>query len=368
MVAPDMSTTLNSYVTLGRSGLRVSPMCLGSMTFGPDLGWGSSVEDSQAIIDRFLALGGNFIDTANVYTFGHSEKIIGDHLGRHPGRRDRAVIATKFYGNLFAGDPNGGGAGRKSLVAACEQSLRRLQTDYIDLYWMHAWDRHTPIEETLRGFDDLVRAGKVRYVGFSDAPAWKVAQAQVLAQFRGFAPLIALQIEYSLIERTVEGELIPMALELGLGVTPWSPLKGGALTGKYTRANAGTQKAARGIMTESALNERTYGIVDELQRVATELDTSIARVALAWVVAQPGVGSTIIGARTLDQLEQNLGALAVTLTPAQLARLDAVSKPELGFPMKFLSRAGVFMHGGITVNGDSPPVSPLAPKPDSPVY
>src|SRR6202790_45650 len=234
---------LDHYLTLGRSGLRVSPFCLGAMTFGEDLGWGSSVEESQRIIDRFIDLGGNFIDTANFYTKGHSEKIIGDHVGRHPARRERLVIATKFSGNLYPGDPNGGGAGRKAIAAACEQSLRRLQTDYIDLYWMHSWDQFTPIDETMRALDDLVRAGKVRYIGFSDTPAWKVAQAQTIAHFRGWTPLVALQIEYSLLERTVEGELIPAARELGLGVTPWSPLKSGALSGKYTRENAGKQPA-----------------------------------------------------------------------------------------------------------------------------
>ena len=203
---------LDHYVTLGRSGLRVSPLCLGAMTFGEDLGWGSSVEESQRIIDRFLELGGNFIDTANVYTKGHSEKIIGDHVGRHAARRDRLVIATKFSGNLYPGDPNGGGSGRKSIVAACEKSLRRLQTDYIDLYWLHNWDVHTPIEETMAALDDLVRAGKVRYIGVSDTPAWKVAEANVTARFRGWSPFIGLQIEYSLLERTVEQELVPMAL------------------------------------------------------------------------------------------------------------------------------------------------------------
>jgi aryl-alcohol dehydrogenase-like predicted oxidoreductase len=211
---------LNSYVTLGRSGLRVSPLCLGAMTFGEDHGWGSSVAESEAILSRFLERGGNFIDTANLYTKGHSEKIIGDFFAQRPGKRDRAVIATKFFGNLFAGDPNGGGASRKTIVAQCEESLRRLQTDYIDLYYLHNWDRFTPVEETLSALDDLVTSGKVRYVGFSDAPAWKVAQAQVIAHFRGWAPLIALQIEYSLMERTVEGELVPMALELGLGCCP----------------------------------------------------------------------------------------------------------------------------------------------------
>ena len=179
---------LTSYVSLGRSGLRVSPFCLGAMTFGKDWGWGSTVEESQQILDRFIDLGGNFIDTANGYTKGQSEKIIGDHIGRHSARRDRVVIATKFYTNMFRGDPNGGGASRKSLVAACEQSLRRLQTSYIDLYWLHCWDHFTPIEETIRALDDLVTAGKVRYIGFSDTPAWKAAQAQVTAQLRGWTP------------------------------------------------------------------------------------------------------------------------------------------------------------------------------------
>ena len=232
--------SLDHYVTLGRSGLRVSPLCLGAMTFGEDLGWGSSVEESQQIIDRYIELGGNFIDTANFYTKSHSEKIIGDHVGRHPARRDRLVIATKFSGNLYPGDPNGGGSGRKSIIAACENSLRRLQTDYIDLYWLHNWDVHTPIEETMAALDDLVRAGKVRYLGVSDTPAWKIVEANVTARFRGWSAFIGLQIEYSLLERTVEQELVPMARELGLGITPWSPLKSGALSGKYTRANVGT--------------------------------------------------------------------------------------------------------------------------------
>ena len=236
---------LNHYVTLGRSGLRVSPLCLGAMTFGEDLGWGSSVEESQQIIDRFVDLGGNFIDTANFYTKSHSEKIIGDHVGRHPARRDRLMIATKFSGNLYPGDPNGGGSGRKSMINACENSLRRLQTDYIDLYWLHIWDANTPIEETMAALDDLVRAGKVRYLGVSDTPAWKIAEANLIARFRGWSSFIGLQIEYSLLERTVEQELVPMAGEFGLGITPWSPLDGGALSGKYTRSNAGQHKADR---------------------------------------------------------------------------------------------------------------------------
>jgi aryl-alcohol dehydrogenase-like predicted oxidoreductase len=359
---------LNHYVTLGRSGLRVSPLCLGAMTFGEELGWGSSVKDSEAIMDRYIDRGGNFIDTANMYTLGHSEKIIGDHLGRHAGKRDRLVIATKFFGNMFATDPNGGGAGRKSLIASCEESLRRLQTDYIDLFWMHSWDRHTPIEETMRALDDLVKAGKVRYLGFSDAPAWKVAQAQIHAQFRGWAPLVALQIEYSLLERSVEGELLPMAQELGLGVTPWSPLKSGVLSGKYTRQNHGQQKADRGAWAESNLNEATYALIDELIATAKALDTTPARVALAWVQAQPAVTSTIIGARTAEQLDQNLGALELRLPPERIAKLEALSAPKLNFPAGFLAIAPAFMHGGLSVNGVAPRPWPFNPREDSPRF
>src|SRR6202165_1084022 len=249
---------LDHYITLGRSGLRVSPFCLGAMTFGEDLGWGSSVEWSQQIIDRFIAFGGNCIDTANFYTKGHSEKIIGDHVGRHSARRDRLVIATKFSGNLYPGDPNGGGSGRKSIIAACENSLRRLQTDYIDLYWLHNWDVHTPIEETMSALEDLVRAGKVRYLGISDTPAWKIVEANMTAHFRGWAAFIGLQIEYSLLERSVEQDLVPMARQVGLGITPWSPLKSGALSGKYTRATAGQVKADRGAFLEPLLNEETF--------------------------------------------------------------------------------------------------------------
>jgi aryl-alcohol dehydrogenase-like predicted oxidoreductase len=359
---------LDHYVTLGRSGLRVSPMCLGTMTFGEDWGWGSPVAESEAIIAAFFDRGGNFVDTANAYTRGHSETIIGDFLARTPGRRDRVVIATKFLSNLYPGDPNGGGAGRKSIHAACEQSLRRLKTDYIDLYWMHCWDQHTPIEETMRALDDLVRAGKVRYVGFSDTPAWKVAQAQTRALCEGWSPLIAIQIEYSLIERTVEGELIPMALELGLGLTPWSPLRGGALSGKYTRENAGNLKADRGDRVTSFLTDRTYTIVDELIRIAGELGASPASVALAWVQSRPGVASTIIGARRMDQLEQNLAGVDVLLTPAHIASLDAVSEPTLNFPAGMLKAVPMFAHGGMTVNGVTAIPWVAAPKTDAERY
>jgi aryl-alcohol dehydrogenase-like predicted oxidoreductase len=359
---------LSDYITLGRSGLRVSPFCLGTMTFGEDWGWGSSVAESEAIMARFFDKGGNFLDTANVYTKGHSEKIIGDYFAKNRNRRDRVVIATKFYGNLYPGDPNAGGAGRKNIAASCEHSLRRLQTDYIDLYWMHAWDRFTPIDETMRALDDLVRSGKVRYIGFSDTPAWKVAQAQMLAGFHAWEPLVALQIEYSLLERTVEGELIPMAIEMGLGVTPWSPLKSGALSGKYNRQNATTIKVDRGERVTTMLNDRAFTIIDELSRIARERGTTPAAVALAWVQGRPGVASTIIGARRVDQLDQNLAALEITLTPAEVASLDKLSQPALGFPAMFLRVASMFAHGGATVNGEPSDRWPLAPLSDAERY
>ncbi len=359
---------LDHYVTLGHSGLRVSPLCLGAMTFGEEWGFGSTVKDSEAILDRYLARGGNFIDTANGYTKGHSEAIIGEHLGQHAAKRDRVVIATKFTTNMYRGDPNGGGANRKAIIAQCEQSLRRLKTSYIDLYWMHVWDANTPIEETLRALDDLVRDGKVRFLGFSDSPAWKCAEAQTITRFRGWAPLIALQIEYSLLERTVEGELVPMARELGLGITPWAPLARGTLSGKYTRENHGGTKPTRGERVTSLLDERTYAIVDELVRVAKELDSTPARVALAWVASQPGVTSPIIGARTIEQLDDNLSAADIVLSADQIARLEKLSVPKLPFPANMLGQASGILNGGTSVNGVQSPVWAATPATDDERY
>jgi aryl-alcohol dehydrogenase-like predicted oxidoreductase len=355
---------LNHYVTLGRSGLRVSPFCLGAMTFGEDLGpgTGSSAKESAQIIDRYLELGGNFIDTANFYMRGHSEKILGDHLAHDREKRDRVVIATKFSGNLYPGDPNGGGSNRKAIVAACEQSLRRLRTDYIDLYYLHIWDKHTPIEETVAAMHDLVQSGKVRYLGISDTPAWKVAQAQLLSQVRGWAPLVALQIEYSLAERTVEGELVPMAQELGLGVVPWSPLASGRLSGKYRRENAGKVTGGRAAFVVGRVTEKDYEIVELLTRVARELGTTVPRVALAWVRSQPGVASTIIGVRTIEHFEDNVQALDVMLTADQAAALDAVSAPILPFPIPFLRHAPGVYGGGTTINGEASKPSPNLPQ------
>jgi len=344
---------LDSYVTLGRSGLKVSPLCLGAMTFGQEWEFGTDEATSKRMMDRFIDSGGNFIDTANMYTGGHSERIIGDHLGRDPAKRDRVVIATKFSGNMIAKDPNGGGAGRKSIFAACEASLRRLQTDYIDLYWMHWEDPYTPIEETIGAMNALVESGKVRYLGFSDTHAWKVARAQTIAEFRGWAPLIALQIEYSLLERTVEGDLMPMAQALGLGVTPWSPLRGGMLSGKYSRNTQQAESPGRQQMLARNFHEQAFKVVDVLKDVAHRRETTAARVALAWVSLRPGVSSPILGVRTEAQLEDNLAALEIKLEIEDMKVLDDVSTPQLNFPSRFLAGAVQAAYSGVTVNGQS---------------
>lgn len=357
--------SLNHYLTIGRSGLRVSPLCLGAMTFGMEWGWGSDVDASKKIIDTYIDLGGNFIDTANIYTKGHAEKILGDHVGRDRRKRDRIVIATKFMGNLFPSDPNGGGAHRKGIVAACEESLRRLQTDYIDLYWMHFWDKLTPMDETMRALDDLVRAGKVRYLGFSDTPAWKCAQAQLLAEFKAWTPLVALQIEYSLIERTVEGELVPMARELGMGITPWSPLKGGILSGKYTRTSKPGEGRALSPWVLNHLNDRAYSIIDAIIAIGHEVGATPAQVALSWVNNRPGVVSSIIGARTLEQLRDNVASLNVRLNADHTRRLDELSTPKLNFPHDFLNFVTDNVQGGTTINGVPSKVWPLAPQNDA---
>jgi aryl-alcohol dehydrogenase-like predicted oxidoreductase len=329
------------------------------MTFGEDHGWGASVEESEAMIAEYLDRGGNFIDTANIYTNGHSEKIIGDWFAARPGLRDRIVIGTKFFANLFEGDPNGGGAGRKSLVAALEHSLRRLRTDYVDVYWLHNWDRGAPIEETLRALDDLVTAGKIRYVGLSDVPAWKAAEAQVTARFRGWAPAIGLQAEYSLLERTSEGELIPMAQEQGMGVMPWSPLKSGFLSGKYSRSGTGPIDTLRSGLVGGP-SEREYDVIDVLERVAREAGVTPAAVALAWVRQRPGVTSTLIGARRVEHLRANLASLDVHLSDAQMATLDEASAPSLNFPAennRLLAPSLGF--AGATVDGARTSVLPL---------
>ena len=356
---------LDHYVTLGSSGLRVSPLCLGGMTFGLERGWGSSVEDSEQIIDRYLDQGGNFIDTANSYNLGHSEKIIGDHVAHDPSKRDRLVLASKFSTNLRDGDPNGGGANRKSIITACEDSLRRLQTDYIDLYWMHWWDKFTPIEETMAAMDSLVSAGKVRYLGFSNTPAWKIAQAQVSAKFLNQAPITALQIEYSLLERTVEGELIPAAQEFGLGVTPYSPLKHGILSGKYTRENLAEEKPGRGELMKSRISERVLTVIDLLQEIAARHETTVACVALSWLRSQPGVSAPIMGARTLEHLEGNLACLEIELPAEDIAALNDLTRPRFNYPMNMLPGGRLTGYGSLSINGESFDESPFGrPTPD----
>jgi aryl-alcohol dehydrogenase-like predicted oxidoreductase len=344
---------LNHYVTLGRSGLRVSPFCLGAMTFGEEWGFGSDERVSTQVIDYYVEQGGNFIDTANLYTKGHSERILGDYFRRNSGKRDRVVLATKFSGNMYSGDPNGGGANRKSIIAACEASLERLKTDYIDLYWQHWEDPFTPLEETMAALDTLVRDGKIRYAGFSDTTAWKVATAQLTARFRGWAPLIALQIEYSLLERTVEGELIPMAQAMGLGITPWGPLRAGVLSGKYSRHNMQAESKGRAANLANNSNEHVYGVLDVLAAVAKRRGTSSARVALAWVRSRPGVVAPILGARTLEQLKDNLAALELQLQPEDFAELDAATTPKHSFPIAMLKMTAAQSYTGLTINGQS---------------
>ncbi|MGC5004914.1 aldo/keto reductase [Streptomyces sp. NBC_00353] len=351
--------SLDSYVTLGRSGLRVSPFTLGTMTFGEDHGWGSSPEESANILAAYLDRGGNSIDTANIYTNGHSEKIIGDYFADRSALRDRVVIGTKFFGNLYENDPNGGGAGRKAIVQQLENSLRRLRTDYVDIYWLHNFDPSTPVEETLRALDDLISDGKVRYVGFSDVPAWATAEAATVARFRGWAPIIALQLEYSLLERTSEGELIPMAQALGMGVMPWGPLKSGFLSGKYSSTTTGPVDTTRSQLV-GAPSEADYLVIDALNGVAAEVGASPAAVALAWVQGRPGITSTLVGARRFDQFEANLQALDMTLTEAQRGVLDDVSAPTLNFPAdNNRTLAPMIQFGGATVDGRPSTVSPL---------
>jgi aryl-alcohol dehydrogenase-like predicted oxidoreductase len=337
------SRSLDTYRLLGRSGLRVSPLSLGTMTFGSDWGWGSDHDDSQRIFDAYVDRGGNFIDTANQYTNGTSESLVGEFAA---AKRERLVLATKYTMTRQPGDPNAGGNHRKSMVGSVEASLRRLGTDYIDLLYLHSWDGTTPVEEILRAMDDLVRSGKVLYTGISDTPAWQVARMQAIADLRGWSPFIALQIEYSLIERTVERDLIPMAAELGLGVVPWSPLGSGVLTGKYTSADldlgegtAGAEGSRKNVAAANgALTARGLAIADMVKEIAVEMDTTPSRVAVAWTLRNPAVTAPIIGARTLAQLEDNLGALELDFADSQIAALEKASAIDFGFPHEFLAR------------------------------
>jgi aryl-alcohol dehydrogenase-like predicted oxidoreductase len=346
-----MSLALDHYRLLGRSGLRVSPLSLGTMTFGVR-DWGTDLAEAGRMVDRFTDAGGNFIDTANFYGQGESERMLGELVR---DRRQQLVLATKYSLTMRRDDPNACGNQRKNMVQSVEDSLRRLQTDYIDLLYLHVWDNRTPVEEILRAFDDLVRAGKVLYVGISDTPAWQVARMQASAELRGWSPLVALQIPYNLTERTVEREFMPMAAEMGLGVLPWSPLAGGVLTGKYGREDLGERPVAdsarRAInLATGRLNERALAIADVLVQVAAELGRSPAQVALAWTLRNPAVTSPIIGARTCAQLEDNLGALAVEFGNEQWARLDDISRADACFPYDMMdSPRAELMFGNVQV-------------------
>lgn len=336
-----MSRNLSDFVTLGRSGLRVSPLCLGTMTFGTDWGWGSEEGTARAVFDRYVDAGGNFIDTADGYTEGHSEELLGKFIGER-GLRDRVVLATKFTFNGEAGNPNAGGNGRKNIYRALEGSLRRLQTDYIDLYWLHAWDTITPVEEVISTLNDLVRAGKIRYYGFSDTPAWYAARARTLAEKEGKEPLVAMQLEYSLVERNIEREHVPAAQELGLAITPWSPLASGFLSGKYRREGdtgigEGRLDVVKGNPAFNQFTERNWRILDQLFDVAKQLGKAPAEVALNWVATQPGITSTIIGATKTAQLDANLRSIGFDI-PVDLRKgLDDLSALEPVHPYKFFN-------------------------------
>ena len=323
------------YKLFGPSGLRVAEAALGTMTFGDTIPWGAPRQECPLIFDAYVPPRGNFIDTAPNYTAGMSEQLVGEFVA---GRRDRFVVATKYTMHPHTGDPNVAGNHRKNIVHALDGSLRRLGTDYIDIYWVHAWDGLTPVEEMMRALDDQVRAGKILYVGISNAPAWVVAQANTLAMLRGWTPFIGLQVSYSLIERTAERDLLPMARAFGLGVTAWGPLGSGLLTGKYNHRELAEQRRLD-TSTAVTVDDRNLAVAAAVGAVAAELDLSAAQVALAWV-RQRGP-SPVLGARTLAQFAANLVSFDLTLDDAQLARLDAASAIDLGYPHDFLARDNI---------------------------
>jgi aryl-alcohol dehydrogenase-like predicted oxidoreductase len=345
---------LTPYRTLGRSGLVVSPFALGTMTFG-NKSWGSSDEVSRAIFNAYIEAGGNFIDTADVYSGGRSEELLGSYVAEHK-LRDKLVLATKFAFNAEQGNPNAGGNGRKNIHRALEASLRRLKTDYLDLYWLHAWDRVTPAEEVLQTLGDLVRSGQIRYFGFSNIPAWYVAKAATLAAAHNVPGPVALQLGYSLVERNIENEHLPAVNEFGLGLVPWSPLAYGLLTGKYQRGEGGTKDKGRlsgpNPFGDTLFTERNWRILDTLRTVAEGLEHPLAQVALAWLLAQPSVTSPILGARGVEQLQDNLRSLDITLTAEQLRTLNEASTPEAINPyMVFTNEVNQSIFGGAKVQG-----------------
>ncbi|HEX8817628.1 MAG TPA: aldo/keto reductase [Terriglobales bacterium] len=336
------------YRLLGKSGLRVSEISLGTMTFGEDWGWGTPKEESRKIYDAYREVGGNFIDTANIYTNGTSEQLVGEFIKDH---RQEIVLATKYTNAMPGKDANAGGNHRKNMMQAVEGSLRRLKTDYIDLYWLHIWDQITPVDEVMRAFDDLVSQGKVLYIGVSDAPAWWIAQANTLAELRGWTRFVGLQIEYSLLERTIEQELIPMAKAFELGLVAWSPLAGGLLTGKYQskKTEDGARLTTEMGATFARSGERVEAVVSAVKKISGETGRSMAQVALAWLQYRPIPVIPIIGARRMAQLKDNLDSMSLQLTPKQVAELDEASAVELGFPYNMYSKEFVrgIIYGGM---------------------
>lgn len=330
------------YKLFGRSGLRVSELALGTMTFGREWGWGATKQECRKIFEAYVDAGGNFLDTANRYTEGTSEKYVGEFV---KDDRDHFVIATKYTLFTRKGDPSFSGNHRKNMVRSLEASLKRLGLDYIDLYWVHAWDFMTPVEEVMRALDDMVRAGKILYAGVSDTPAWIIAQANTLADIRGWSRFVGLQIRYSLIDRTAEADLLPMARAFDMAVTPWSVLGAGVLSGKYNREKPPTEGRAR---NGAAAVKRNLKIAGEVVDVAAQIGCTPSQVAISWVRRQPGVIVPLLGARSLAQIKDNLGALDVTLGEKQMDRLDKVSAVDLGFPHNFLAQDNIreIVYGG----------------------
>jgi aryl-alcohol dehydrogenase-like predicted oxidoreductase len=322
------------YKLLGRSGLKVSELCLGTMGFGTEAGWGADAATSFAIMEAYANAGGNFFDTANIYKLGTSEKIIGEYMSQHD--RDYFVLATKYTLKDNATNPNASGNNRKNMMRSVEESLKRLKTEFIDVLYLHIWDDITPVDEVLRGLDDLIRQGKVNYAAISDTPAWVVAKGNTLAELMGWSQFIALQVEYSLLQRTPERELIPMAKHFGMTVTSWAPLGGGALTGKYLRGEKGRIKPE-----SNRLNERSEGITKVVVEIADEVGTSPGNVALQWMRQLGFSCIPIIGTTKVDQLLDNLKTVDVILSDEQMKRLDEVSAISLGFPGDFFKEDAV---------------------------
>jgi len=322
-----------NYKLLGRSGLKVSELCLGTMGFGKEWNWGADKETSFQIMEAFANAGGNFIDTANRYTDGTSEKFIGEYIADN---RDHFVIATKYSLHDNLTNVNASGNNRKNMMRSVEESLKRLNTEFIDLLYLHIWDNLTPIDEVMRGLDDLIRQGKVNYIGISDTPAWVISRGQTLSELMGWSQFIALQVEYSLLQRTPERELIPMAKHYQMTVTPWAPLAGGALTGKYLKGDKGRLPE-----NSKRLDERAVAITQTVISIADEIGCSPAHVALKWTMQQGFSSIPIIGATKVAQLEDNIKSLEINLNTEQIDRLNAVTKIELGFPGDFFNEEGV---------------------------